>query len=132
IKALTQLRNGGLIIKFDSTVSAAWLRQSNNKTKFLEKLEVPAEIHDRSYTVLVPFLPITAPLDDPQWFRAIKIENNLREDSLASAKWIKQKFRYSPNQRVVHALFTFLNPTATNSLLWCRAQLKSLIWERTK
>ncbi|KAF8546187.1 hypothetical protein OG21DRAFT_1384216, partial [Imleria badia] len=117
IKALTQLKNGGLIIEFDSTVSAAWLCQSDNKTKFLEKLEVPAEIRDRSYAVLVPFLPITAPLDDPQWFCTIETENNLCEDSLVLAKWIKQKSWRSPNQGVVHALFTFSNPTAANSLL---------------
>ncbi|KAF8419234.1 hypothetical protein L210DRAFT_3655331 [Boletus edulis BED1] len=117
IKALTRLKNGGIVIEFDSNEPAIWLHQDTNRAKFLERLSTPAEIRERSYVLLVPFLPITSPLDDPQWLRALEMENNLREDSLASARWIKRKACRNPNQRVAHAIFTFSEPKAANTLI---------------
>ncbi|KAN0094967.1 hypothetical protein V8E55_003254 [Tylopilus felleus] len=78
---------------------------------------IPADIKDRSYIVLVPFLLISLPLDDPQWLQTVEMENNLREGSLASVRWIKQKARCAPNQHIAHAIFTFSEPRAANTLL---------------
>jgi hypothetical protein len=68
IKALTRLKNGGLLTELDTVESENWLRQDENKARFLEKLGTPAIIRDRSYVILVPFLPIASPLDNPQWY----------------------------------------------------------------
>lgn len=57
----------------------------DNKARFLERLEAPVGIKERSYVVLVPFLSINSPLDDPQWLCTVEVENNLRDGSLASA-----------------------------------------------
>ena len=117
IKAITRLKNGGLLIEFDTAGSANWIQQDENKANFLERLNTPAVIRDRSYVILIPFLPISSPLDDPQWHRSIELENNLSENSITSARWIKLKARRNPNQRVAHAILTFSEPKAANTLL---------------
>ena len=65
IKAITRLKNGGLLIEFDTAGSANWIRQDKNKANFLERLDTPAVIRDRSYVILIPFLSISSPLDNP-------------------------------------------------------------------
>ncbi|KAF8545756.1 hypothetical protein OG21DRAFT_1428696, partial [Imleria badia] len=111
------LRNGGIILELDSVSSTRWLRQDANKANFLEKLEIPADFKDHRYAILIPFLPISFPIEEPDWLRAVEAENDLPEGSITTARWIKVKTRCTPDQRVAHAIFTLAEPKAANILL---------------
>ncbi|KIJ11279.1 hypothetical protein PAXINDRAFT_15817 [Paxillus involutus ATCC 200175] len=91
IKAITKLKNGGLILELDSAASAKWLREEENRDCFLNALGTPAEMKNRIHSVIVPFIPISSPVDNTNWLRALELENNLPDNSISLAKWVKPK-----------------------------------------
>lgn len=99
IKVIICLKNGGLILEFNSIEAINWLHLDKNKAKFLVALDFPTEIKEQSYTILVPFLSISSPLDDPTWLHTIELENDICPGSLVSARWIKVIAKQNPNQR---------------------------------
>lgn len=101
-------------MEFGSKESTDWIRLADNKQEFLTKLGVPADIKDRSYATMVPFLPIRVPITGQNWVNSVELENNLKEGSIASIRWIKQPSRRDSNQRVAHAIYTLTNPQAAN------------------
>ncbi|KAF9232847.1 hypothetical protein BU15DRAFT_31590, partial [Melanogaster broomeanus] len=114
IKAITKLKNGGLIIEFDSPLSAQWLRQDDIRDAFLMSLGTSAEIKDRLYPILVPFLPTSSQIYDDDWLRAIETENSLPANTIRTTRWIKPIERRAPNQRVAHAIFQLNSPQTAN------------------
>ncbi|KAG2135956.1 hypothetical protein DEU56DRAFT_947116 [Suillus clintonianus] len=60
IKATTRLRNGGLIIELTTTEAAKWIRNPVNRLRIIDAIGIPATIKERRFSVIVPFLPITA------------------------------------------------------------------------
>ncbi|KIK81437.1 hypothetical protein PAXRUDRAFT_35874 [Paxillus rubicundulus Ve08.2h10] len=93
IKAITKLKSGGLILELNSMSLAKWLRKEGNCKHFLNALETPVEMKYHTYTVIVPFIPISTPIEDTNWRRALEMENNLTENSVILTKWIKPKHK---------------------------------------
>ncbi|KAF9235754.1 hypothetical protein BU15DRAFT_22280, partial [Melanogaster broomeanus] len=117
VKAIFKLKNGGLIIELDSHLSAKWLKQENVRENFLLLLGTTATIKERTFPILIPFLPISSPIKDPDWLRALEMENGLVENDIAHARWIKPIEKRAPSQRVAHAIFQLSNPQAANILI---------------
>lgn len=117
IKATTRLRNGGLIIELTTAEAANWIRSPENKVKLTEKLDSQFSIKTRRFSIIVPFLSVTADVENGPWLRAIETENSLSTGSIEAAGWIKPKNRRATDQRVAHAIFHFSDPTAANSTL---------------
>jgi len=116
-KALIHLRNGGYIIEMASAEAAAWVRDPIRKMILTESLGGNVRIKDRTYNVLVPFIPITARVDDEQTLRDIEKTNDIPPNSITQMKWIKDPQRRGRNQRVAHALMSLNNPKAANKLI---------------
>ena len=117
IKAITKLRNRGLIVEMDNTESAKWIKSDNIANQFLTALDIPTCFKQQLYPILVPFLPISLDIDDPEWIHTVEVENNLERGDIEGARWIKQKERCSSHQRVAHAIFTLANTDIANTLL---------------
>ncbi|KIJ06410.1 hypothetical protein PAXINDRAFT_158739 [Paxillus involutus ATCC 200175] len=117
IKAITKLKNGGLILELDSATSARWIREEENRDRFLNALGTPAEMKNRVHSVIVPFVPISSPIEDTNWLRALELENNLPDDSINLAKWVKPKNKRAQNQRVAHVVLHFNDPHPANKVL---------------
>jgi len=117
IKALTKLRNGGLVLELPSTEAVKWIKDPLRKANFLRKLDGKARIKDRLFNVVVPFVPVFTDLSDPDIQRKIEQENGLPEDSVSSIKWIKDPSRRSFKQRVAHTLLSLTSPQAANKLI---------------
>ncbi|KIJ11401.1 hypothetical protein PAXINDRAFT_157320 [Paxillus involutus ATCC 200175] len=117
IKALSKMKNGGLIIEFDSYPSAQWLRQDEIRDTFLMMLGTSAEFKERIYSILIPFLPVSSQIYEDKWIRAIEVENDLPIHAIRSTRWIKPIEKRSPGQRVAHAIFQLNSPQAVNILL---------------
>ncbi|KAF9231250.1 hypothetical protein BU15DRAFT_56398 [Melanogaster broomeanus] len=117
VKAILKLKSGGLIIEFDSNRSAQWIRQEDNRENFLIHLGTTARIRDRTFPILIPFLPVSSPIQDPEWLRALEVENGLMEDVIAYVRWIKPIEKRAPAQRVAHAIFQLTTPQAANALI---------------
>ena len=66
IKAITKLRNSGLIVELDKVESAKWIKSKNIANQFLAALDIPTCFKQGSYPVIVPFLPISSDIENPE------------------------------------------------------------------
>ena len=82
--------------------------------EILKALNLPANIKNRTFPIIVPFVPITTPIDDVNWIRKIEEENTLLPGAIDSIKWIKPKERRTPEQRFAHTMFHFTTAEAAN------------------
>ncbi|KAG2127282.1 uncharacterized protein EDB93DRAFT_1096576, partial [Suillus bovinus] len=117
IKAITCLRNRGLIVELMSTEAAIWVRKPENQLKIIAALGLPATIKDRCFSIIVPFLPITSSIKDKAWLRTVEEKNSIPTGAIESANWIKPLQCRSQQQRVTHTMFHFTDPHSSNKTL---------------
>ena len=67
--------------------------------------------------IIVPYVPISTPLNDYEFLHATEAENNLPPHLLESARWIKPLHHHSPNQRVALAILHVSNPLVADILI---------------
>ena len=99
IKALTKLRNGGLVLELPSAEAVNWVKEPSRKESFLKKLDGKAQVKNRLFNVVVPFIPVLTDLTNPDILQKIEQENRLPEESVNGIKWIKDPARRSFKQR---------------------------------
>ncbi|KAH7907870.1 hypothetical protein BJ138DRAFT_1103956 [Hygrophoropsis aurantiaca] len=117
IKSVTRIRNGGIIVELDSAISAAWLKKHEVRDKFIKTLNSAVSFRDRSYSILIPFVPLIINVELDATLRAIEEENDMEKSSAVSMRWIKPAGRRHPQQRCVHAMLVLSNPDTANRLL---------------
>ncbi|KIK33068.1 hypothetical protein CY34DRAFT_29868, partial [Suillus luteus UH-Slu-Lm8-n1] len=89
IKALLQLRNGGLIIELDSEHTVHKLKDHTTRKTFLHALENSVLFKDRTYTLVVQYIPVNLLIECPGLLRLIEKKNHLENEALVSMRWIK-------------------------------------------
>ncbi|KAG2737974.1 hypothetical protein P692DRAFT_201660663, partial [Suillus brevipes Sb2] len=99
IRAVTPLRNGGIIVELDSEELATWLREPTGRALLEEQFESTVSFRSRTFALVLEYLPIRLQLDDASLLRRVEIENNLPADSLSTIRWIKPVARRSAEQR---------------------------------
>jgi hypothetical protein len=117
IKAITALRNGGVIVELESEDLAAWLRTPEAKAWLEGQFDSTVSFQTRTYTLLLEYLPIHLQIYDENFLDGIMNENQLPPDSLTSIRWIKPPTRRSQEQRKAFTLLQVADaPTANNIL----------------
>ena len=89
LKTGTLLRNGGLLLELNSDEAAHWLRSEDVIGRFLENLGSGASIKNRTYQVIVHFVPISFDPTNDEHIRSYEEFNNIANGSIAKAEWIK-------------------------------------------
>ncbi|KAF5383104.1 hypothetical protein D9615_004832 [Tricholomella constricta] len=103
--AVRKLRNGGALYEMNSTEAAAWLREENVKKLFVEKFGADVEMKDRSYPLLVEFVPTSLGDNAMEATREIERANGLGEGEITQAKWVRAPHtRTNPNQKSAHLI----------------------------
>jgi len=117
IRALTKLRNGGLVLELPSAEAVNWIKEPTRKVTFLKKLDGKARVKDRLFNMVVPFVPVLTDLTDLDILRKIEQENRFPAESVSAIKWIKDPACRSLKQRVAHVLLSLTSPQAANKLI---------------
>ena len=117
IKSLAILRNGGILLEFPSKQAVQWIKQSDRLQRLAAASGGNLAFKDRSYNIVVPFVPTTTTIESPETLKAIEEENELPRGAIGTAKWIKPPQRREAAQRVAHALFRMTTPEAANQLI---------------
>ena len=99
LKTATLLHNGGLL-ELDSSTSANWLKEATPRNSFLSNLGLGAAIKDRSYQVIVQFVPTQFNPEDNNQLRLYEEFNGLEPLSVLKAEWIKPIKDCKPTQKV--------------------------------
>ena len=58
-RAVSRLRNGGVLMELDSEEAVTWFAGAAIRKRFLEKLHPAAAIKPRLYQFMVQFVPLT-------------------------------------------------------------------------
>ena len=117
IKAATLMRNGGLLLEFDSEASANWLREEANSACFASNVGSGACIKNRSYQVIVQFAPIQFNPTDNTHLRDFEETNGLSPNSVLKAEWIKNPRDRRQAQKVATLRIYLNDAKAANMIL---------------
>jgi len=117
LKSSTLLRNRGLLLEMDTAEAAEWLKNDDINGRFLEGIGSGASIKNRSYQVIVQFVPVNFnPTDDAQ-VRTYEELNGLPLNSILKAEWIKPVEERKPNQKVATLRMFHRDAASANSIL---------------
>jgi len=117
LKAATLMRNGGLLLELDSSEAVDWLKRDDIRERFLSNMGSGANIKDRTYQVIVQFVPVNFSPDDDQHIREYEATNGLEPDSVLKAEWIKPVNERKQNQRVATMRVYHRDAMSANKIL---------------
>jgi len=118
LKSLTVLRNGGTLLELSSKEVAQWLKIGMNCKKLATASGRELTIRSRTYNIVIPFVPTSTAIEEPDTLRAIEDDNDLPFGCIMAACWIKPPRRRENAQRVAHAMFQMSTPETANKLIY--------------
>ena len=117
VKAVVLLRNSGLLLELNTAEAATWMCGEEIRASILENIGSGANIKDRSYQVIVQFIPVHFDPDDDEMRRRFEEANDLQPGSILKAEWIKPIKDRRENQRVATARFYLKDAKSANAIL---------------
>jgi hypothetical protein len=117
VVACSRIRNGGLLMEFDSAEAVTWIMEGNRKREFARLLGDTAEVKTRTFSVMCGFVPLTANPSNQEELREIEEVNGMQNGTIARARWAKPPERRSKGQRFGHMFLTLNDVKTANSLI---------------
>ncbi|KAG2058098.1 hypothetical protein BDR06DRAFT_876822 [Suillus hirtellus] len=104
-----------MIIEFTTKEAANYIRTNNAiKEQFLKDLDPDASLKERTYPIIIPFMPIAFDPTSQQNREVLEDENGWKKDSILTACWIKLVEKRTSTQQVAHILITLTDSMAAN------------------
>jgi hypothetical protein len=117
VRAITALRNGGIIVELENESLAAWLRGPIGRTLLEGQFETAISFRCRSYALVLEYLPVQTQIESEGFLHRVERENNLPTNSLVAIRWIKPTTRRSPGQCKAFALLQIAEAPIANDIL---------------
>ena len=117
VKGVVLLCNGGLLLELDLAEAADWMCDEANHASILRNIGSGASIKNRSYQVIVQFIPVRFDPDDDEMCRDFETTNDLQPNSILKTEWIKPVKDRRENQRVATARFYLKDAKSVNAIL---------------
>ena len=117
LKSGILFRNGGLLLEPNSNEAAHWLRSDGIITNFLENLGSGASIKNRTYQVILQFVPVAFDPTDDEQVKSFEENNNIAIGSIAKMDWIKPQKDRKKNQKVATMRVYHRNVESANEIL---------------
>ncbi|KAG2046651.1 hypothetical protein BDR06DRAFT_828182, partial [Suillus hirtellus] len=89
VRAVTTMRNGGVIVELDSEELAEWLQGPSGCTLLKEQFESTILFCSCTFALVLEYLSIHLQLKNIDFLRHVEAKNDLLADSLTSIWWIK-------------------------------------------
>ena len=98
-----------------SKEAAEFIRNDKDTRELLLKhLDTNATLKDRTYSIIIPFMPLTFNPTNRNDLDALEDENGWSAGTIVSARWAKPAEKRKVNQQVAHVLVTLKDPSAAN------------------
>lgn len=114
---ITKLRKGGITILFKDKEVVEWIQDPGVEFEFTTELSRDASIVKRSYSLLVPRIPLSFDPANEEHLREVEECNGLPTNTITKARWIKPINRRVPGQRAAHAIFSLGDITLANECI---------------
>ncbi|OJA13714.1 hypothetical protein AZE42_13442, partial [Rhizopogon vesiculosus] len=83
---------------------ATWCRSPEGRTAIESHLESPASLSNRTFPIVLQYLPIQMKIEQAEFLRSMERENSLPEHSLTAIQWIKPPLCRSKQQLKAFAI----------------------------
>ena len=113
-RAISHLRNGGMLMKLDSKEAVTWFTGAATCKRFLEKLHPVVTIKPRLYQVMVQFVPLTFRPDRETDLHEVEEVNSIDTGGVVR---IKPAAQHKPSQTCGHLILLFQSPQPANNTL---------------
>ena len=117
IEDISKTRKGGFTVLFKEKEVIAWLQGREAEFHFTSEIAPDAEIIKRSYSILVPRIPITFDPSNETHLREVEECNDLPPGAIAKARWIKPEYRRVQGQKAAHAIFALTDAAIANKCI---------------
>ena len=114
IRSVNKLRNGGALVEMESDEATVWLTNTDNRSKFNEKIGPNVNFCSRVHSLIAFNVPLAINPEDPKHRQEVCEANNIENDVMSAARWAKPINRRSPEQRTAHLILTFTSADAAN------------------
>lgn len=132
IHSVNQFRQGGMVIEMMTKEAVEHIRNDTNTRRiFLQNLDAEATIKECTYTIVIPFTPVTFHPEDHSHLRTLEDKNGWKESVILSARWIKPTEKRRNDQQVAHALITLTDPSTANTAIHDGITMRQLkLWPK--
>jgi hypothetical protein len=112
-----RLPHGGILYELDSTASVQWFNTPINRSNFLNRFGTDILIKDRSFQVLVEYVPLSFAPEDKATLTDIEKKAGITPSSIIKARYVKPIQRRLPTQRTAHIILTLNSKTSANQII---------------
>ena len=117
VQRIIKLRNGGLILQFETKEAAEWFKQPVILSSILPQIDSSATLKNRTFQILVPRVPVTFEPDNEESLRELEEQNGMKDGILHKARWIKPTYRRALGQRYAHLALSVSTPGEANVII---------------
>ena len=117
VQHIVKLRNGGLILQFETKEAADWFKQPNILASILPRIDSSAKLKSRAYQILIPRVPVIFETDSKDSLRELEEQNGMKDGILLKARWIKPTYRRALGQRYAHLALSVSTPGEANIII---------------
>lgn len=111
VRAIAALCNGGIIVEVENKNLVAWLWGPAGRTLLEGQFETEVSFTNRSFMLVLEYLPVQTQIDNEDFLRWVERENSLPMHSLAAIRWIKPTSRLEFKSPVGSGLFANFGKT---------------------
>ena len=122
VEGVSRTRDSSLLILLSMKEVANWIRKQEIGFKFVNKFTIGMYIRDRTYNILVCWIPIIFK-PNSKHLREIEEVNNLPEQSIQKVHWIKPVIQRQAGQTRAHTIFTMNVADAANRIIGSRVDI---------
>ena len=118
LRVVTQFKQGGMVIEMTSKEAADFIRNDKDtRDALLNHLDSNATLKERTYSIIIPFMPLTFNPTNRKELDAMENENRWPAGTIVTARWIKPAEKRKVTQQVAHMLVTLKDPSAANTAI---------------
>lgn len=111
------LRNGGVILEMATEETAEWIRSEKGRKEFEAGFGASAAVKERTYCVVVGFVPVELKDTLEEAIPSIEKENSMERGTIARARWMRSPQHWRRDQNTAHAVLMLHHRTDANSIL---------------
>lgn len=117
VLAALKMRRQTLLLTLNSKEAVAWFRDASVEIAFTSTFSEGSHIEERTYSIIVPRVPITFEPSDEKHLRELEEVNDLDKRAIVKAKWIKPIGRRRADQTHAYAILSLTSADCTNMLI---------------
>lgn len=113
----TKQREGGILFEMNSAAAATWIRQARIKTAFAANFGTAIIVRDRTFNLIMEFVPISLNLEGLAEKEHIERDNGWKQGAIERISWLKPVDRRKEGQRTAHLLLKIKDEDTANKAL---------------